>query len=239
MPNGLDDFLMRQKPTAERPLQGLTVLIVEDSRYASEALRLMCLRSGARVRRADSLASAHRHLNTYRPGAIIVDVGLPDGSGLDLIRELADLPEPKPAILASSGDSALSEEAIASGAHAFLEKPIGSLGAFQSILIETLPRESRPPGPRLVQDGGVAPDTLALQDDLAQLANALRAAPDPGRLPYLAQFLRGLAQSTGDSALEEVSRTLRDIKPTASDMGDALARIAGKLEKMAGTRAIV
>jgi PleD family two-component response regulator len=67
MDGELEALAVLQRPTRARPLLGLTVLVVEDSRYSSEALRLMCLRSGARIRRADSVASAMRHLNVYRP----------------------------------------------------------------------------------------------------------------------------------------------------------------------------
>ena len=58
MPETFDDIFVQRRPSAERPLQGETVLVVEDSRFACEALRLLCQRSGARIRRADSLRAA-------------------------------------------------------------------------------------------------------------------------------------------------------------------------------------
>ena len=75
-------------PTADRPLLGLTVLVIEDSRDACEAMRLLCLRSGARIRRADCMRAARRHLQVYRPSVVIADLGLRDGNGIDLIQEL-------------------------------------------------------------------------------------------------------------------------------------------------------
>ena len=78
----LEDFVMRRLPTAERPLMGSTVLVVEDSRFACEAIRLMCLRSGARIRRADCLKAAARHLRMYRPSVVIVDLA----TGVEALR---------------------------------------------------------------------------------------------------------------------------------------------------------
>ena len=54
---------------------GKTVLVVEDSRHASDALRLMLRHLGARMRRAGTLAEAGRHFTLYRPDALVVDGG--------------------------------------------------------------------------------------------------------------------------------------------------------------------
>ena len=84
-------------------LFAVTILLVEDSRSASEAIRLYAAESGARVRRADSLHAASRHLAIYRPNVVMVDLGLPDGDGMALIRHLASASTPIDAIVALSG----------------------------------------------------------------------------------------------------------------------------------------
>jgi len=99
-----DAFLTTRSPTANRPLLGLTVLVVEDSRFSCDAMRLLCLRSGARIRRADCLRSARRHLQVYRPAVLIVDLGLPDGSGAELIDDMNRTTPRVDVILGTSGD---------------------------------------------------------------------------------------------------------------------------------------
>ena len=208
MDDDLCTFIARQKPSAARPLTGLTVLVVEDSRFACEALRLMCLRSGARIRRADCLASARRHLQCYRPTVIIVDLGLPDGSGVDLIAELAALHPRVPALLGTSGDGAAAVDAMAAGADGFLAKPYESLAAFQQAILAPLPSATRPIRPVAGCDDRVRPDPIAFRDDLCHIAAVLGTRPDDAMLGYVAQFLTGLARTAHDAPLEAAARAL-------------------------------
>lgn len=194
---------MTRPPTAERPLLGQTVLVVEDSRYACEALRMICQRSGARIRRADSLRSAARHLRTYRPGIAIIDLGLPDGSGLDLIQTLSSAEPPIDVIMAMSGDDQLGNAARAAGASIFFPKPITSIGAFQAAILAELPKHARPNDIRPVITDEVVPDRIALRDDLALAFDLLSPEPDPTTLAYVTNFLMGLAKSAGDRELSD------------------------------------
>lgn len=189
------------------PLRGLTVLAVEDSRYTCDALRLMCQRSGARLRRAEGIAGAETHLRLYRPDVVIVDLGLPDGRGEDLIARLSAKGS-GPLILATSGDPAGRGPALGAGAAAFLEKPLPGLQAFQSLILSHLP-DARLRGPAFDGAGGQAGDPLALRDDLRQAQIRLRADPGPEERVWLAGFLTGLARQSGDKALMQAAGRLR------------------------------
>jgi CheY-like chemotaxis protein len=219
-----------RKPTPDRPLLGVTVLVVEDSRFASEAMRLLCLRSGARIRRADCLASARRHLATYRPTAVVVDLGLPDGSGDTLIRELASSDQPASIILGTSGDPDAESLALSAGAHGFLEKPITSLAIFQQAILSRLPLTRQPRGMRLVSRDQVAPDPIALRDDLNHAADILASRVDEPTLDYLAQFLASVARSASDPALAEAASRLGAAGRRDRDPSDVLHAVASLVD---------
>ncbi len=219
-------------PTPDRPLAGMTVLVVEDSRFASEALRLMCLRSGARIRRADCLASAHRHLNTYRPTAAIIDLGLPDGSGLTLIEEMAAAAPRVPVLLATSGAEreAAARHAAEAGADGFLPKPVESLAAFQQAVLRPLPDHLHPQGLRPAALEGVEPDRLALREDLSHALDLLNSDPLPAG--YLRRFLLGVARVSRDTGLMESARAL-PARPAHADRANLRALLADRVAGMA------
>jgi len=214
-------------------LFAVTILLVEDSRTASEAIRLFAAESGARVRRADSLAAASRHLAIYRPNVVMVDLGLPDGDGMALIRHLAGASTPIDAIVALSGHerSAWQAEAIAAGASGCLEKPIASLRAFQECVLAVLPdaETRRRPDEREVALEGRASVRAALDEDLRRARRLLAEAMPAGdreTVAYCAQFLGSVGEMLGDRDLCAAARV-------AGVPGGALV-LAGLLDRRLG-----
>ena len=223
----ISDILASRVAGPDRPLMGLTVLVVEDSRFACEAMRLLCLRSGARIRRADCLRSAHRHLQTYRPAVVIVDLGLPDGSGADLIAELTALPARSTVVLGTSGDASGEALARKAGADGFLAKPVESLTTFQNLILSTLPREAHPRAVAAESDEIVQPDMLALRDDLAHVADILATAPGADAIDYITHFLTGIALSARDPALEAAAISLASARHAGRATAPGLAKVSG------------
>lgn len=210
-------------------LFAVTILLVEDSRGASEALRLFAAQSGARLRRADSLRAASRHLAIYRPNVVMVDLGLPDGDGLALVRHLVSASTPLTAVIAMSGHerSCWQEEALAAGAAACLEKPIGSLRMFQEAVIGVLPDAGsrRRPGSTEPEPAGRASVRLAFQADLARargLLDAALAEGDGDTIAYCGQFLGSVGEMLGDAELSALARNAAHSAPSAERLSALL-----------------
>jgi len=233
MPDTMRPSLPAGPQTWLRPLFGLTVLVVEDSRFASEALRLMCVRSGARIRRADCLRAARRHLQIYRPAVLIVDIGLPDGSGAELIAEAKGLPVPVPAVLGLSGDPEREGAALRAGADAFLPKPVESLALFQQAVLSVLPSEARGPLAPLCEDDTITPDPLALRDDLSHAAEVLAVHHDPVATGYVAQFVAGLARAAHDEDLESAAEAVAGLRPSAAAVSHLCGIVQARLDRAA------
>ncbi len=229
----MDDSLphLSPAPLPERPLVGQTVLVVEDSRFASEALRLLCLRSGARIRRADSIRAARRHLRVYRPSTIIVDLGLPDGNGLDLIEDLSHANPRICAILATSGEDWAADAAIAAGADGFLAKPITSLAVFQAKVLEHMPPERTAYVPWTATDHAVTPDPLAYKDDMAYAVHILSESGEDDRgVDYVAQFVGGVARSANDHVLARAAKSIETARANGKPVTSDVARLAGLVQ---------
>lgn len=240
MPDDTAYMTLASNATALRPLLGLTVLVVEDSRFASEAVRLLCIRSGARIRRADSLLAARRHLQVYRPAVLIVDLGLPDGSGIDLIAELAGEDRTvRPVMIATSGadGDGLAEAALAAGANEFLPKPFASVCDFQQIILKHLPKEMRPTGPRLLNHETVSPDPIALNEDLFHLDELLGSGLDA--LPYVAPFLQGLSRLANDDELASMSKKLSRAQLSGEGRRNAIQETRSLIQRRLSVRELV
>ncbi|MBS6642305.1 MAG: response regulator transcription factor [Clostridiaceae bacterium] len=100
-----------------------TVLLVEDNRdlnyINSRALRL----SGYQVLTALTVAKAREHLAQFKPDAIILDILLPDGNGVDFCREIREQTAAPILFLTSVSGVDKALEGIRAGGDDYITKP--------------------------------------------------------------------------------------------------------------------
>lgn len=100
------------------------VLVVDDEADLRELLGLTIARLGLEVDTAESLAQAREFLQTRSYRLCLTDMRLPDGSGLDLVRELGARGEPKIAVITAYGSADNAVAALKAGAFDYLAKPV-------------------------------------------------------------------------------------------------------------------
>jgi FixJ family two-component response regulator len=110
------------------------VFVVDDDPAVREALSGLIRSIGMRVKTFASAAEFLRQEPPAEPSCLVLDVGLPGLSGIDLQRELAAANRPFPIIfITGQGDIPTSVRAMKAGAVEFLTKPFREEDLLDSI----------------------------------------------------------------------------------------------------------
>ncbi len=110
--------------TAERPLH---VLLVDDHEVVREGLAALLARRPAFqvVAEAGTVADAMTAARRFRPDLVVMDVRLPDGTGIEACRDIrSEMPETRVVMLTSYPDEEAVMAAILAGASGYLLKQI-------------------------------------------------------------------------------------------------------------------
>jgi CheY-like chemotaxis protein len=107
-----------------------TVLIVEDEADAAELFAEMMRVSGFRVRKTSSSTPALSMMTEEKPDIVLLDIMMPDVSGLDILRQmrhdpvLANIPV---VVVSAKSMPADIRNGMEAGASTYLTKPVGFL----------------------------------------------------------------------------------------------------------------
>ncbi|RZS46839.1 sigma-54-dependent transcriptional regulator [Sphaerotilus mobilis] len=117
-----------------------SLLVVDDEPDLRTIYELTLLREGYEVETAGSVEEAWAQLKDRTYSAVITDMRLPDGSGLDLLRRLEQSGRSERAIVITAyGSAENAVQALKSGAYDYLTKPV-DLKVFRSVVAAALGR---------------------------------------------------------------------------------------------------
>ncbi len=125
------------------------VLIVEDEQAIRRFLRTALEADGLRVYEAETLQRGLLEAATRKPDLIILDLGLPDGDGIDFIRDLRQWSHIPVIVLSARSEESDKIAALDAGADDYLSKPFG-IGELQARLRVALRRHASGASPEPV-----------------------------------------------------------------------------------------
>ena len=100
------------------------ILVVDDEEAARYGMRKALLSRDHIILEARDVASAEQTLALERPDLVLLDINLPDSSGLDLLKRLSAAPDPPVVIMITAyGSMSVAIDAIKGGAYYYLPKP--------------------------------------------------------------------------------------------------------------------
>lgn len=196
---------------ASRP-QPAHILVVDDEPDLRTLYELTLLREGYRVEAAADLGQARQFLKDHSFDAVITDMRLPDGLGLELLRDMVNQQRTERCVVITAHGSAENAvEALKAGAFDYLTKPV-DLKQFRSVVASA------------IQSAQVLPSALALD-------TAPTGAKPAGNGPATAKRTQATLkpkQSSVPSALEKLvghSASMQAVKARIAKVAGSMAPV--------------
>ncbi|KRC19474.1 sigma-54 dependent transcriptional regulator [Acidovorax sp. Root219] len=131
-----------------------SILVVDDEPDLRTLYELTLLREGYRVETAASVQEAREQLKAHRFDAVITDMRLPDGFGMELLQDLRDQQRKERCVVMTAyGSAENAVEALRSGAFDYLTKPV-DLKQFRSVVASAIQGTGGVPAPRAARTPG-------------------------------------------------------------------------------------
>lgn len=123
---------------------GGQILVVEDEEPIRKFLRISLVNHGYRMLEAATAAAGVRQAADHRPDLVILDLGLPDADGVDVIRQIREWSRVPIIVLSARGRESDKIDALDAGADDYLTKPF-SVGELLARLRVALRHASQGP----------------------------------------------------------------------------------------------
>jgi two-component system KDP operon response regulator KdpE len=104
---------------------GTLVLVVEDEPQMRRFLRASLTSHGFRLLESETQKEAIAQATTHSPDIVLMDLGLPDGDGIELTRKLREWSRVPIIVISARGREEDKVEALDAGADDYLTKPFG------------------------------------------------------------------------------------------------------------------
>jgi len=168
--------------------QGRQILVVDDEPQIVRGLRVVLRREGYEVEAAESKSEALDAVAIRPPDAMVLDLVLPDGSGVEVCREVRRWSQLPILVLSALGDEREKVKALDAGADDYVTKPFGT-DELLARLRAVLRRAGNGRGQTVVTVGDLVVDLAGYRVSLAEESVHLT--------PLEFDILRVLAQNAG------------------------------------------
>lgn len=135
------------------PTIRLKALIVDDEKAIRRFLRSALVAEDFDVVEAETIAEARAAGEKLKPDLVVLDLGLPDGDGTELIASFVSLSKPGILVLSALDEEARKVQALNLGADDFITKPFGVAEFMARVRVALRHRVQMQGAPAIYDDG--------------------------------------------------------------------------------------